>query len=484
MRALLIAPALFSISLGAQTTAGDARETVKTDETITLSPFDVKSTRDAGYRATDSKTSTGIALELARIPLNIQVITSQFVEDLSFVSMHETLRYTSGVVIDEFNRDASGVRIRGFQNDNFYRNGIPRRVGVYLDNLERLELVKGPVTAFFAESNPGGIVNYVTKMPEFTKRTNLKAMYGSYDYQNYSFDHQGMMPGYNKLAYRLLVTHQDSKDWKEYEFVKRSYLSPEVRWRPNKVIDFTVTSEWVQSEENLLNNGRTNLQFHDDYARPPADVVNFFRNAQRPTDAQVISFLQGRWLTNINNWQADIGAARGGILPPTVTTGNLSSFYPQGRRYNTGGVGGEKYFRTWQIETDLKLHLAEWADVRYNYNYYKGLSDVYQPFGMPNGDRTIPFSTSRMNITWTYNDVHSLDIFLKKEMWGIKHRVVFGGQVTDADIAAARSAGIDDARIIEVIANVAINVLTNYTNNVALTDIDFPKVDLALRPAA
>jgi AhpD family alkylhydroperoxidase len=43
------------------------------------------------------------------------------------------------------------------------------------------------------------------------------------------------------------------------------------------------------------------------------------------------------------------------------------------------------------------------------------------------------------------------------------------GQVTDADIAAARSAGLDDARIIEVIANVAINVLTNYTNNGALT---------------
>ncbi|TPI32364.1 peroxidase-related enzyme [Mesorhizobium sp. B3-1-9] len=58
------------------------------------------------------------------------------------------------------------------------------------------------------------------------------------------------------------------------------------------------------------------------------------------------------------------------------------------------------------------------------------------------------------------------------------------GQVTDAEVAAVRSAGLDDARIIEVIANVAINVLTNYTNNVALTDIDFPKVDVALRPAA
>ena len=58
------------------------------------------------------------------------------------------------------------------------------------------------------------------------------------------------------------------------------------------------------------------------------------------------------------------------------------------------------------------------------------------------------------------------------------------GQVSDADLAAARSAGLSDAHIIEIIANVAMNVLTNYTNNVALTDIDFPKVDVKLSPAA
>ncbi len=54
------------------------------------------------------------------------------------------------------------------------------------------------------------------------------------------------------------------------------------------------------------------------------------------------------------------------------------------------------------------------------------------------------------------------------------------GKVSDADIATARAAGLTDAHVIEVIANVAINILTNYTNNVALTDIDFPKVNVAL----
>lgn len=54
------------------------------------------------------------------------------------------------------------------------------------------------------------------------------------------------------------------------------------------------------------------------------------------------------------------------------------------------------------------------------------------------------------------------------------------GSVSDADVAAARTGGLDDARIVEVIAHVALNVMTNFTNNVAQTDIDFPVVDLAI----
>jgi uncharacterized peroxidase-related enzyme len=51
------------------------------------------------------------------------------------------------------------------------------------------------------------------------------------------------------------------------------------------------------------------------------------------------------------------------------------------------------------------------------------------------------------------------------------------GRVSDLDIATLREAGFDDAGVVEIVVNVALNVLTNYVNNVALTDIDFPKVE-------
>jgi uncharacterized peroxidase-related enzyme len=50
------------------------------------------------------------------------------------------------------------------------------------------------------------------------------------------------------------------------------------------------------------------------------------------------------------------------------------------------------------------------------------------------------------------------------------------GRVSDAELAAVKAAGYSEAQVIEIVANVAIDVLTNCVNNVVRTDIDFPAV--------
>jgi len=52
------------------------------------------------------------------------------------------------------------------------------------------------------------------------------------------------------------------------------------------------------------------------------------------------------------------------------------------------------------------------------------------------------------------------------------------GNIPDQELTTLRAAGFDDAGIVEIVLNVALNVLTNYINNVAQTDVDFPKVEL------
>ena len=54
------------------------------------------------------------------------------------------------------------------------------------------------------------------------------------------------------------------------------------------------------------------------------------------------------------------------------------------------------------------------------------------------------------------------------------------GEITDAELSSARAAGLGDGEIIETVANVALNIFTNYVNHVARTVVDFP----ALKPVA
>ncbi|PTR30768.1 putative peroxidase-related enzyme [Luteibacter sp. OK325] len=54
----------------------------------------------------------------------------------------------------------------------------------------------------------------------------------------------------------------------------------------------------------------------------------------------------------------------------------------------------------------------------------------------------------------------------------VKHR----GHVSDGDLHAVKLAGYDDAQVIEIVMHVALNTWTNYINEVARTEVDFPVV--------
>lgn len=53
------------------------------------------------------------------------------------------------------------------------------------------------------------------------------------------------------------------------------------------------------------------------------------------------------------------------------------------------------------------------------------------------------------------------------------------GQISDADFQAVQSAGFTAGEVGEIVAHVAVNIFTNYFNNVAKTEIDFPRVNVS-----
>jgi uncharacterized peroxidase-related enzyme len=56
--------------------------------------------------------------------------------------------------------------------------------------------------------------------------------------------------------------------------------------------------------------------------------------------------------------------------------------------------------------------------------------------------------------------------------------VVQRGEVSDSDLQRARAAGLTEGEVVETVANVALNIFTNYINHVARTAVDFPQLTL------
>lgn len=52
--------------------------------------------------------------------------------------------------------------------------------------------------------------------------------------------------------------------------------------------------------------------------------------------------------------------------------------------------------------------------------------------------------------------------------------IVNRGEVSDKELEAVRAVGFDEGEVAEIVANVALNIFTNYFNQIAGTEIDFP----------
>jgi uncharacterized peroxidase-related enzyme len=76
----------------------------------------------------------------------------------------------------------------------------------------------------------------------------------------------------------------------------------------------------------------------------------------------------------------------------------------------------------------------------------------------------------------TSRHAHSADTKRDVGLQFVQALVMQRGEVSDQAIAEVKAAGYTDGDIAEIVANVAVNIFTNYFNHVARTDVDFPVV--------
>src|SRR5882724_5185492 len=165
-----------SATLSAQTAQPTTAPPETDDTPIRLSEFDVKTSSDKGYVASESVTGSRVATKIIDLPFSVNVITSEFLNDFDAFDIASDMAYTSSLT----GMDTQGnYNLRGYGatfqlRNGFYRLGLVDRV-----NIDRIEIIKGPNAAIYGQTSPAGLVNIITKRPKSTPSQHVTITGGS-----------------------------------------------------------------------------------------------------------------------------------------------------------------------------------------------------------------------------------------------------------------------------------------------------------------
>ncbi len=250
--AVLLAPAL-----PAQTPPVPAGPRVAADAFL-LDTFTVSASDVSGYRAINSVSGTLIKTPLDKLPISIQVVTDELIRDLAVFKVEDAIRYTSGVGLQGRN-EGVGTRehftIRGYSTSLLLRNGVPFNTATDTASIERIEIVKGPSGVLFGVSDPGGLINYVTKQPMGKRFARIRQTFASYDGYRTELDLNQPLNPSGTLLFRLPAVYTKEDSWWRFAHWERVYLNPVVAWMPLPDTRITVEGNYHKQDGIRPRNG-------------------------------------------------------------------------------------------------------------------------------------------------------------------------------------------------------------------------------------
>ncbi len=241
---LFISPVL----LFAQTAATDGKPD---EEVVVLSPFTV--TAESGWSANETLSATRTRQQLKDVPVNIDAITADFMEDLALNSADDVAGFVANVYalpIMENDNMKGNFSFRGLsQANNVSRNYFRWYIPSDTYNVERLDFGKGSNSLIFGEVEPGGNGASFTKRPVMNNFGTAVLQYNSEGGYRYQLDLNRKLN--SKLALRLnAVTRMDQtfQDASDYKF---EAVTLALAWQP-----FKNTSVRLEYEDGKYQNSR------------------------------------------------------------------------------------------------------------------------------------------------------------------------------------------------------------------------------------
>lgn len=296
-----------------------------------------------GYDIEKTRTATKTETPLIDVPQTVTVLSREQLDDQGVESLNDALRYVPGVVLGQGEGHRDQITLRGQTTTaDFFLDGLRDDAQYYrpLYNTDRVEVLKGANALIFGRGGGGGVINRVSKAPEFNKaRTDFTGGIDSFGAWSMAADLD--RPLGEMMAVRLNVTYEDfanHRDQYDGHFVG---IAPTLGWKLGDATRLVLGYEYAD-DQRLTDRGVPS------FAGAPIKGFDdtFFGNAA----------------TNRSEVQAHIGRVRLDHDFSDALTANLSAQYAHYDKYY-----GNVYARSAATMTTVELEAYNSDTIRENW---------------------------------------------------------------------------------------------------------------------
>jgi iron complex outermembrane receptor protein len=219
-----------------------------------------------GYVATRSASGSKTDTPILETPQAVSVVGREQMEDQGAQTVVEATRYSPGIRSETYGNDprSDWFLIRGFtaQDTGYYLDSLQLFSTSFATfklepyGLERIEILRGPSSVLYGGTNPGGIINAISKRPPLTPSREIEVGVNSYGNTYGAFDLGGPVSvegNGSQLYYRIVGLGRIGDTQVDYTEDNRAFIAPSLTWKPSADTTLTVLGSYQKDDTNGQN---------------------------------------------------------------------------------------------------------------------------------------------------------------------------------------------------------------------------------------
>ncbi|AZO94696.1 TonB-dependent receptor [Halocella sp. SP3-1] len=206
-------------------------------------------------------TASKYSEKLSDTTVSMDILTQEDIQEKNAQNVAELLRGLTGIYISDHGGPAGlkTIRIRGSETNqvlvlldgqaiNSSQNGEIDLSQLPVEQIERIEVLKGPASALYGANALGGVVNIITKGGSRKPITEFKVRYGSFETQQTAFSHRGNT---GRVGYNITAVEKDSDGDRENSSLEQMMFFSRFDIEMDQYNDIIISFQYNDSDKGV-----------------------------------------------------------------------------------------------------------------------------------------------------------------------------------------------------------------------------------------